>query len=277
MDISYRGFEKASSKLPEGSLDKPFDEVVAEPAAESVPEEAVETTPEPEAPVQEETVNLPEPVVPEPEEEKVPKSRFLTMHERAVNAEKRATQLEAERSTYSARQEPVKPADDEDLKKFYLETFGDTPTAQKLYENELARLSSIENRAAERAYERILGREKEDAEIIDRRVASIDSAFEELSVVEGKEFSDDEQVALLDIVEEYSPKDKDGKLIGEYLLPLDRALEIYKMKSEPIVIAKKTQRNAVASLSGAKSEGTPSDASDADWKPGERGRWMNKI
>jgi len=82
--------------------------------------------------------------------------------------------------------------------------------------------------------------------LLAQRVASFDSAFEELSVVEGKEFNDDEQVAILDIVEKYSPKDQDGKLLADYLLPLDKAYEIYKLNNEPKIIAKKTERNAVA-------------------------------
>jgi hypothetical protein len=272
MDISYRGFEKAQDKLPEGQLDKSVDEVVAEPAAESVPEEAVKVEPE--------IVEEPKPeVVAEPElveEEKVPKSRFLTMHQRAVEAEKALRAFEAERANAPEKVAPI--ADDADLKKFYTETFGDTELANKLYQNELSRLSSIEEKAAERAYERLSNREKENEQLIEQRVQSFDDAFEELAIVEGKtEFTDEEQVAMLDIVENYSPKDSEGNLIADFLLPLDKAYEIYKLNAEPVVQAKKAQRNAVASLSGAKSEGTPTGTSDADWKPGQTGSWIAKL
>ena len=151
------------------------------------------------------------------------------------------------------------------------------PRSTRMRQAELARLSSIEERAAERAFERFSRMGKEQEEVINQRVASFDSAFEELSVLEGKEFSDDEQVALLDIVEEYSPKNAQGQLIGEYLLPLDKAYEIFKVKHEPVIAAKKTERNAVAALSGARSEGTPSVSSDADWNPGQDRRWWNKV
>lgn len=261
IEISGRGFEKASDKLSQEQLNRPIDEVVVEPSTESVPEPAVEAPKvEPQA---------------EPEEDKVPKSRFLTVSQRAIDAEKRLREYEAERAT----QTEVKPAyDDADLKKFYTETFGETELAEKLYQNELVRLTSIEERASERAFERFSKLNEEQTSVINERVSSFDRAFEELAIQEGKtEFTDDEQVAMLDIVENYSPKDKDGKLIGEYLLPLDKAYEIYKVQTDPITQAKKNERNSVAALNGARSEGAPTGTSDADWRPGQGRRWWNKT
>lgn len=259
--MSPQGFEKASDKLTAEQLDRPIDEVVEEQPSESVPEPVIEN-PAPEAPVE------------ETEEEKVPKSRFLTMHQRAVEAEKLLRQFEADRANTPEPKAPA--ADDADLKKFYVETFGDTELSEKLYQAELARFSSIEEKAAERAFERLSRMEQEQADVINQRVASFDAAFDELGTVEGKEFSDDEQVAMLDIVEKYSPKDKDGKLLGEYLLPLDQAYEIYKLNNEPKLVAKKTERNAVAALSGARSHGD-TNTTDADWQPGKDRRWWDKV
>lgn len=260
--ISGRGFEKASDKLSQEQLNRSIDEVVAEPSAESVPEPVIEPASAVEAPA-------------EPEEDKVPKSRFLTVSQRAIDAEKLNRQYEAERAV----QTEVKPAyDDADLKKFYTETFGETEIAEKLYQNELARLTSIEEKAAERAFERFSKLNEEQEKVVNERVSSFDRAFEELAVQEGKtDFTDEEQVAMLDIVENYSPKDKDGRLIGEFLLPLDKAYEIYKVTNDPISQAKRTERNQVASLTGASSQGTPTGTSDADWKPGQGRRWWNKT
>ncbi len=263
-----RGFEKASDKLSAEQLDKPVDEVVEEAPSESVPETPIEPEVPTETPVE-------TPVEPEVEEEKVPKSRFLTMHQRAIEAEKALRTFEAERA--NTPEPVVSISDDADLKRFYTETFGEGELTEKLYKNELARLASIEEKAAERAFERFSRMGQEQEAVINQRIESFDRAFEELSVVEGKEFSDDEQVAMLEIVEEYSPKGTDGKLIGDFLLPVDRAYEIYKLKSEPIVVAKKQERNAVASLSGAPSEGTASMSNDASWQPGQDRRWWDKV
>lgn len=266
-NITPQGFEKASDKLSAEHLDRPVDEVVEDsPSSESVPEMVVnESIPEAEA------VNEPDPV----DEEKVPKSRFLTMHQRAIEAEKALRQFEAERA--NAPEPVLSLTDDADLRNFYIETFGETEAAEKLYQNELARLNSIEEKAAERAFQRFSKMGEEQEKVINERVKSFDRAFEELGVVEGKEFTDNEQVAMLNIVEEYSPKDAQGQLIGEFLLPLDRAYEIYKLKSTPIVEAKRTERNKVASLQGGGSEGSPSNSTDADWQPGQDRRWWNKV
>lgn len=253
---SGRGFEKAESKLTNEQLDRPIDEVVAGSPAESVPETNIE---------------VPEAVA---EEDKVPKSRFLTMSKRAIEAEKALRQFEAERE-YAP--EPVQPlADDADLKKFYTTTFGDTEAAEKLYQAELARLSAIEERATDRAYERLSQREQVEQRVIEDRVSSMDSAFEELSVVAGKDLSDDEQVAILDIVEKYSPKDRNGKIPEEYLMSLDDAYEIYQMQSEAAK-PNRSSRNAIAALSGARSQGAPDAGADANWRPGQRARWESKL
>src|SRR5665213_2655737 len=97
------GFEKAASKLTNEQLDRPIDEVVSPKAEVEVPTESV-----PETPVES------EPEVKTEEEERVPKSRFLTMHQRAIEAEKALRQFEAERESEPERQVPV--ADDADLK-----------------------------------------------------------------------------------------------------------------------------------------------------------------
>jgi len=260
------GFEKAVAKLTNEQLDRPIDEVVSPKAEVEEPTESV-----PESPVETEVEEAPaEPT----EEDKVPKSRFLTMHQRAIEAEKALRQFEAERENAP---EPARAvADDADLKKFYVETFGDTPLSDKLYQAELARLSAIEERATNRAYERLTEREQIEAQTIDRRVESMDSAFEELSIVTGKELTDDEQVAILDIVEKYSPKDKNGKIPEEYLMSLDDAYEIYQIQAETSKPSRK-ERNAVAALSGTRSQGTPEPTSDSDWRPGQRGRWEKKL
>lgn len=272
MDITHRGFEKATDKLTTEQLDRPVGEVVeaekleAEAPAESAPVNPIET--ESKAP---ETVN------PEPEEEeKVPKSRFLTMARRTIEAERALRTFESERGQQT--ESVVPKGDDDTIRAHYVEMFGEGELTEKLYQAEMARLASIEDKAAERAYERLAGREKEEEALIEQRIQSFDNAFEELALLEGKtEFSENEQVAMLDIVEAYSPKDTDGKLIGEYLLPLDKAYEIYKLNNEISAQPKKQERNAVAALQGARSQGSPDNTSDSDWKPGWQGQWRDKL
>lgn len=270
MDTNQRGFEKAADKLTTEQLDRPVDEVVVEAPTESVPETPVEAKPE--EPKEEAKAAPAE----EPEEEKVPKSRFLTMHQRAVEAEKALRAFEAERAQAPVEKAPV--GDDAEIRQHYVEMFGESELTEKLYRTELARIASIEDKAAERAFERLSQREQKEQEAVNARVESFDRAFEELSIATGKtEFTENEQVAILDLVEKYSPKDKDGKLLGDFLMPLDQAYEIYSLQHEVAAQPKKAERNAVAALSGARSEGTASSSADAEWQPGQERRWWNKV
>lgn len=271
IEITPKGFQREADKLTAEQLDAPIDEVVGEPTPESVPEAATEPEPKEEpTPAEEQAQENPE-----PEEEKVPKSRFRTVHQRAVEAEKRLRQLEAE---LEEREEPEEPiADDETIRKHYVDIFGENELTDKLYKAELSRLRSLEERAAERAFERLSQREEQEQQVIEQRVESFDQAFEELSALEGKDFTDDEQVGILDIVDEFSPKDERGRIYADYLMPLDKAYEIYQMRTAPKAQAKKQERNAVAALTNARSEGTPTGSSDADWQPNQDRRWWNKV
>jgi len=194
------------------------------------------------------------------------------MHSRAIEAEKLLAQERAERAqqTYEPPQTPVAT----ELPDYWIEMFGDSDASMKAFEAEQARLSTIEEKAAERAFERLNNREKEEEARTNDIVSSFDQAFEELGIIQDHEFTDDEQVAILDIVEQYSPKDKDGMLLREHLLPLDKAYEIYSVRSEAKTSATRQARNGVAALTGAQSEGSASGSTQSAWQPGQ---WRDKV
>ena len=64
---------------------------------------------------------------------------------------------------------------------------------------------------------------------IEGNVAIIDEQFLELQNMLGRELTEDEQSEVLDIVDQYTPKDKDGNYLCS-LLPFDYAWEIYETK-----------------------------------------------
>lgn len=247
-------------------LDKPIDAVVP-----ATPEPAVAPAAEPEIEIVPETVVEAE-AKPAEEEAKVPKSRFLTMHSRAIEAEKLLAQERAERSQQVA--EPTQATAPLQLPDYWIEMFGDSEASVQAFTAEQTRLAAIEENAAERAFERLTNREKEEEARTQEIVQSFDQAFEELGIVQDHEFTDDEQVAILDIVEELSPKDKDGKLIRDFLLPLDKAYEIYSVRTEAKSSEKRAARDQVAALTGARAEGSASASSSAPWQPGQ---WRNKV
>lgn len=247
-------------------LDKPIDAVVIE-----TPEPAVAPAAEPEVEIVPEAVVAAE-AEPAVEEAKVPKSRFLTMHQRAVEAERRLREFEAERSQQTT--EPTQTNEPLQLPDYWVEMFGDSAASMQAFTAEQARLAAIEEKAADRAFERLTNREKEEEARTEEIVQSFDQAFEELGIVQDHEFTDDEQVAILDIVGELSPKDKDGKLIRDFLLPLDKAYEIYSVRNEAKDSGKRAERNQVAALTGARAEGSASASPNTAWQPGQ---WRNKV
>jgi hypothetical protein len=73
-----------------------------------------------------------------------------------------------------------------------------------------------------------LFREQEVLRVKDN-VAIIDELLEDLEAEIGRKLSEDETSAVLDIVDEYTPKDNKGNYLVE-LLPFDYAWEIYQAK-----------------------------------------------
>jgi hypothetical protein len=263
VNISPQGFEQARNGLTSAELDKPIDQVVVpetpEPAVAPTAQPEVETVPEATATAEE-------------EEARVPKSRFLTMHSRAVEAEKQLREIKAERAQQTF--EPPQISTPTELPSYWIDMFGDSPASVEAFEAEQARLATIEEKAAERAFERLSNREKEEEARTNDIVSSFDQAFEELGIIQDREFTDDEQVAILDIVEQYSPKDTDGMLLRDFLLPLDKAYEIYSVRSDAKTSATRQARNGVAALTGAQSEGSASASNQGQWQPGQ---WRNKV
>jgi hypothetical protein len=73
-------------------------------------------------------------------------------------------------------------------------------------------------------------REQERLRVKDN-VATIDESLEDLEAEIGRELTEDETSAILDIVDEYTPKNDEGNyLVG--LLPFDYAWQIYRAKNE---------------------------------------------
>ena len=65
---------------------------------------------------------------------------------------------------------------------------------------------------------------------IEGNIAIIDEKFLELQAMIGRELTEEEQSVILDIVDEHTPKDKDGNYLCS-LLPFDYAWEIYEVQN----------------------------------------------
>jgi len=65
--------------------------------------------------------------------------------------------------------------------------------------------------------------------LVEKYEAEIDERLEDLQESLGREITDTERRGLLKVVDKYTPKDKGGNILGNYL-PFDYAWEIYELE-----------------------------------------------
>lgn len=211
-------------------------------------------------------------------ENKVPYSRFKNIHNRALEAEAeaekwrlRAEEIEQSRTTrYDADEPEQMPSD-------WKELYGDSEASQKAWAVQQRREAAIERRAYEAGQRGAEELEVRQAERINTNIASIDENFEDLSAYVGRNLTAKEQSAVLDIVDDFTPKDETGRYAGP-LISFDKAWELYELKQGSANAAKRQSRDNVASLTGTSSQGsTEVKADDEAWNPLERGTWKKRL
>jgi len=213
------------------------------------------------------------------EEQKVPYSRFKTIADQKREAEERAALLEQqllERDSY--KEQEVDRPEDEKLLDYMIKVYGDNENTRKAYEIELQRIAYIEQRAEERALRSLEEARKNEVESLTRNEKIIDNNLEDLSNYLGRKLSAAEESGILEIVDEYTPKDEDGNYSGD-LLPFDKAYEIYQLKNQTSAQTKKKARAVVTSLTSRDSEGEPSSSEkrNEDFNPLDWNSYRRRI
>lgn len=212
------------------------------------------------------------------DEQKVPYSRMKTVIERARQAEKKAEEserrleaLERQRNTRTVSNEPYADAISARIKKLY----GDNETSREIIEIELARAKEIEEIAERKANEAFDRRESSSRSEIEANERVLEDKIEDFSLSLGRDLTSDEEEAVLEIADKYSPVGQDGKYLSGEPLPLDRAWEIYEMQQASKGQTSKKARSVATALTSSKSEGETDTTVDSDdWKPG---RWRQRL
>lgn len=207
------------------------------------------------------------------EKNRVPYSRFEKVYESAREAREEADRYRREAEELRSYQNTVQ-VDKEDLPDYWVELFGDSDAARKAYKAEQNRITQLEERAEQRALEAIERRQYQEQEKFSTNLETIDNRLEALSDALGRELSENEQVAILDIIDDYTPKDDKGNYAGE-LLPFDKAWNIYEMQQSQTSAQTRKSKDAVASMSGSKSQGEPSP--ERNFQSGAWGSWRKRI
>lgn len=236
------------------------------------PEELVD---EPIKPVGEEVKVKEEeaPVVDPVEENKVPYSRFKKFHDEAV-------QLRQEAAEWKAKAEAIRPAErqvESEIPSFWKEMYGDSDASQRAWQIQSEQNEAMLQKARDEAKDAYRQERYEEIERQQKNVEAIDTGLETLKDFVGRDLTEKEQAAVLDIVDDFTPKGQDGSY-NSNLFPFEKAWEIYELKSNAQKAPKKESRDNVAALTGRQTQGEPTiNEKDKDFNPMDWGAWRNKL
>ena len=205
------------------------------------------------------------------EPERVKYSRFKNVLDRAKEAEEEAAH-------WRQIAQGFKPKEEEsvELPAHWVKLYGDSPEAKEAWLIQKEQNEEVKREAREEALKALREERTQEATRTKENISEIDSRIDELSDSIGRELTDKEQSSLLDIVDEYSPKDGDGNYIA--MIPFDKAWEIYEVKSQVSKSPKTKSRDAVASLNGSRSEGESTiTEKDKTFNPLDWNAWRNRI
>lgn len=257
IDLNAPAFGEKAQKLEDvlETPKEPTEEAVAEPVEEIKKEEVVEEASE--------------------EESKVPYSRFKKFHDEALQLRQEAEQLRAKLQNPEPRQsvDEVKPDD------IWVKLYGDTPESREAYKLQQQREEALEKRFREEALEAVRNERQFEEERTKKNLETLDDHLEQVSAVAGRDLTDKEESQILDIIDDFTPKDEHGQYVGAMLSP-DKAWEIYELKTKARVAPARQSRDAVASLSGSPTQGESQavkDERNKNFQPGNWGSWRDRL
>ena len=212
------------------------------------------------------------------EENKVSYSRFSNINQRRKEAERRAWELEREIEELKQRREVRKDESDDIPAEWFELTGGDTPQSRKAYQILRNTLNPSEDKIRQLAEEAYYQAEVTESRRVSENERTIDDQLEDVSISLGRDLSDDEEVALLEIMDEYSAKDEENNIYS--LFPAEKAWEIYEMQSGSRVSSRKMARDRAASMISSPSQGEPAlqgrSKANKDFDP-SWGAWEGQL
>lgn len=207
------------------------------------------------------------------EPKRVTYSRFKNVHNRATEAETRAERAEREAqearqeaATWRAKAEQIKPNDsvndgDTTLPSWWIELYGDSEPSQRAWKVQSKANAELQERlvreAQDKALEAIRNQQVEEQRRLAENTSTIDTNLEQLEAFVGRELTEKEQLSVLNIVDEFTPKDDEGNYLGSPI-PFEKAWEIHELKNQALKAPKAQARDAVAAINGSSSQGDPS-------------------
>jgi hypothetical protein len=204
----------------------------------------------------------------EEEKNKVPYSRFKKFHDEALELRREAEALRAERDSFRSRKEEVSE-EEENLPAYWVKLYGDSEASKEAFKIQQEQNESFRAELRKEAIEAVREEQKQEELRVSENIKTIDESLEEVSSVIGRDLTEKEQSSLLDIVDEYTPKDEDGNYIGA-TIPFEKAWEIYELKNKVSEGPKKKAKENVANIISSQSSGEPTAEQiekNKNWNP----------
>ena len=222
-----------------------------------------------------------EPVAPVVEQQ-VPYSRFSETvkarreaEERAKEAEERYQLLLQQREENERNQPQSAPSD---LPSWWVKMYGDNENSREAYKYELERQQLVKSEARREALEAVRQERSQESEILSRNEQTIDNRLADLSYGLGRDLSEQEEAAILDIVDEFTPKDEQGRYSGD-LIPMNKAWEILQYRVSQHSQRQQESRKTPTELTSARTQGEPNDKAknDKDFNPRDWNAYKRRL
>lgn len=192
------------------------------------------------------------------EKSKVSYSRFKKFHDLAKESQAEAERLRAEAEEWKRKANAIESKEStSEMPDFWKELYGDSEASKKAWQIQSRANHDLVEQAKREAREAIREETRAETERVEQNLENIDSSLDSLNDYAGRVLTEAEQSAVLDIVEEYSPKDDYGNFIAT--IPFEKAFDLLEVKQQASKTSKVQSRNNVASLTNTKTQGAPSD------------------
>jgi hypothetical protein len=174
-----------------------------------------------------------------------------------------------------AELEKPKPQVKEDLSlpKWWTDLYGDTEASKKgfgvWHEQEEARQQEV----IEKALKTIEARDSQESLAVKKEEENIDNEFDSFEENQGLTLTAKERIDVLNIIDEFTPKDDDGNYLGA-TIPVEKAYEILEMKRS-IPSATTQQRKQLAGITGGGKSGQ--GQTTQQFRPGDWGGWRRVV
>jgi hypothetical protein len=224
-------------------------------------------------------------VATEDDEQKVPYSRMKSVIEARREAEYRAEEAEERlNQLLSRRDEPRRQETSEveqyngALPPYWAKMYGDNENSRLAYSYELERQEALKEELRRDALDAVRQERNQESQVIATNERTIDENLEDLSYGLGRDLSDREEAAILDIVDEYTPKDDDGNYSGK-LIPFEKAWEIFTLRQAQSSGTASRQRRESTMATNTPTYGEPSnrEGENKNWNPMDWNSYQRRI